>query len=136
MEEFNPFLHKPRRYLDYLCHEYGEIDNDTRLLHLAVFAHRGGNLQRYINRYRAVHSPNWCNAIFDTLLSNLVYLRMGDVYHPLRLILKKHLNEERLIRLLTAELKANYVGELLPHKIGTFQRSHGGRIRCRQIQNT
>jgi len=122
MNEYNPFLYKPRMYLDRFCHEYGKIDNDTRLLHLAVFVHRGGNLQRYVNRYRAVHSCHWSDALFDTLLSNLVYLRTGDIYHPLRLILKKHLNEEQLIRLLTAELKANYVGCLWHNKIGEFRR--------------
>ena len=121
MSNFNPILDKPKAYLDYLSTEYNAVEYDKRLTYLALFLHRGGNLQTFVNDYRNKREPYVTRTIYDTLLMNLVYLRMGEPITGLNNILKKKLNENQLIELLSAELRERSSGTPSPRDIGTFK---------------
>ena len=99
MSDFNPVASRPKAYLDYLSAEYKGIRNDERLLHLALFLHQGGDLRSLINNYRNKKSPHVTESIYDTLMMNLVYLRMGKSITELNAILSERLNESQLIDL-------------------------------------
>lgn len=88
---------------------------------MALFLHNGGNLQSFINNYRCNEATYITNSIYDTLMMNLVYLRMGSSATELNRILEKRLNENQLVALLSAELRNRSEGKPTYKDIGTFQ---------------
>lgn len=123
MSKYNPFIIKPKAHLDYLSSEYVSVDYDTRLLNMALFLHQGGNLQTYINMYRNRYEDYVTRTIYDTLMMNLMYLRMGEPITELNLLFSKILSENELIILLSAELLANYREQSGMNDRGTFERN-------------
>ena len=121
MSDFNPILDKPKAYLDYISTESQAVDFPKRLTHLALFLYRGGNLQTFVNEYRNKRESYITSTIYDTLLMSLVYLRMGEPITGLNNILKKKLNENQLVELLSAELRERSSGTPTPRDIGTFK---------------
>lgn len=120
MSDFNPIIDNPKAYLDYPSHEYKSIEYDKRLTHIALFLHSGGNLQTFINEYRSRREKYITDTIYDTLMMNLVYLRMGEPITALNNTLKKKLNESQLVELLSAELRERSSGTPTYKDMGTF----------------
>jgi hypothetical protein len=90
---------------------------------MAMFLHRGGNLQSFVNDYRNECDDYVTETLYDSLMRNLVYLRIGKPMPVLNHILSGKLNEYQLVDLLAAELRNAYTGE--PGKDGgrgTFRR--------------
>jgi len=100
-----PVLQNSKTYFDYFSDEYKSRNIDDKLLTLALFVNKYGDLRGAVSRYRNNKDVVHTSSLYDTLLFYIVYLRTGEYHNELESILRKFLNEGQLIDLLSEELK-------------------------------
>lgn len=103
-----------KAYVDDYCHEYGQTDTDTKLMHLLYVADKGFDILSHIREFLDNHPEIAQDSIKQTLayfISHLRYpegVRYVDDQFAVANYLKETLNLEKVVDLLMMEIRLRF----------------------------
>lgn len=103
-----------KAYVDDYCHEFGQTDTDTKLMHLLYVADKGFDILSHIREFLDNHPEIAQDSIKQTLAYFVSHLRYpeGDRYvddqFAMANYLKETLSLEKVLDLLTMEIRLRF----------------------------
>jgi len=96
-----------RYYYDYLGSRYQSITMEQKLRDLGFLVSQGFDLKRSIREYKVDREKNITDAIPQTFVYYILYMRYGEYHHFSEFVLDK-LSESKLIKLFMDEIKLRF----------------------------
>ena len=113
-----------KAYVDDYCHEFGQTDTDTKLMHLLYVADKGFDILSHIREFLDNHPEIAQDSIKQTLAYFVSHLRYpdGDRYvddqFAMANFLKETLSLEKVLDLLMMEIRLRFSYTSNPQSIG------------------
>ena len=117
-----------KKFFDSFSHSFKSLEIEDKLIYLARYLDKGGDLHFAIATYRAQKSEITLESLDYTLQYYINYLRYGKSITVLTSLLADFLSQTQLITLLSAELKARFYFEY-EYKNNPIERFEKPKIR-------
>jgi hypothetical protein len=104
-----------QEYFDGSSSSFARSSFDKKLLDIALYLKKGGDLHYLISRYKNNRSIVYLSSLKDTLIHYICYLREHKAVTAMNLILFEYFSESQLITILTLELSKRLYADYNPN---------------------
>jgi len=120
LDKYSSLLNS-REYFDEFASQFGGTPVEKKLVNMAFFIELGGSLHRLINEYKWSKSIYIREAVRETLIFYIDFLREGEGTREICLLQDEiYLSESQLITILTHELSNRFTSSSKEVKIGGY----------------